>query len=466
MVNLLDRLRRPRSSDAERLTLDDYVALLNEFSFNGVSYVTGGLQQTLSGANERANQDFVGIIQTAYTTNGVVFACMLARQLAFSTPRFQWQRLKNGRPSEFFDTRGLAILEEPWPGGTTQDLLTGLIQDADTAGNAFRVIDTPFARIGGDPSGREIVRLRPDWVEFVLDERIINGGQVGWRKLGYLYTEGGIQSGNDPVPFLSREVAHFAPIPDPLANYRGMSWLTPILREIVADKLMTTHKRMFFENGATPNMIIEYPVEAKLDRIREFKKLLDSEHQGVANAYKRLHLGGGAKAHVVGVDMQSMTFKEVQGAGETRIAAAARVPAVVVGLSEGMQGSSLNAGNYGQARRNFADGCLHPLWQNAAGSLQRLLPKPSRGVRLWYDTRDIPLLREDEKNAAEILQMRASALRQWLDSGFTAESAIAALLADDEGLLEHSGLFSVQLQPAGADNAQSSNNENSLDGQT
>jgi hypothetical protein len=31
-------------------------------------------------------------------------------------------------------------------------------------------------------------------------------------------------------------VAHWSPIPDPLANFRGMSWLTPVLREIDADQ--------------------------------------------------------------------------------------------------------------------------------------------------------------------------------------------------------------------------------------
>jgi hypothetical protein len=38
-------------------------------------------------------------------------------------------------------------------------------------------------------------------------------------------------------------VAHFAPIIDPLADFRGMSWLTPILREIQADQAMTRHQR-------------------------------------------------------------------------------------------------------------------------------------------------------------------------------------------------------------------------------
>jgi hypothetical protein len=44
---------------------------------------------------------------------------------------------------------------------------------------------------------------------------------------------------------------------------------------------------------------------------------------------------------------------------------------------------------------------MHPLWQNAAGPMQQIRPAPP-GTRLWYDTRDVPFLREDEKDQAEI----------------------------------------------------------------
>ncbi|MGV8056391.1 phage portal protein, partial [Mycobacterium kansasii] len=80
--------------------------------------------------------------------------------------------------------------------------------------------------------------------------------QVGWEKLGYLYTEGGPGCGAAPVPFTVNEVAHFAPIPDPLGVFIGMSWLTPVLREIQADQAMGRHQRKFFDNGATVNLVI------------------------------------------------------------------------------------------------------------------------------------------------------------------------------------------------------------------
>ncbi|EUA18464.1 gp4 domain protein [Mycobacterium xenopi 3993] len=184
-MNLLDRLKGGRRDRIS--TIDDYAQLWADFTYNGLSYGYGltssGINQTLVGQQtEMAPNTFVGLASHAYAANGVVFACMLVRQLVFSSVRFTYQRLRNGKPSDTFGTPDLRILERPWPNGTTQDLLVRMIQDADLAGNAYLT-----------RQGDEIVRLRPDWVHIAVEERQMRDGrgQIGWRKVGYLYTEGG-----------------------------------------------------------------------------------------------------------------------------------------------------------------------------------------------------------------------------------------------------------------------------------
>ncbi len=81
-----------------------------------------------------------------------------------------------------------------------------------------------------------------------------------------------------------------------------------------------------------------------------------------------------------------------------------------------------------------------------AGSLETIIPPPG-GSRLWYDDRDIAFLREDRKDAAEIQQIKAQSIRQLVDAGYEPESVVKAVEAEDMGLLKHSGLYSVQLQP-------------------
>ncbi|MEU0991940.1 phage portal protein [Streptomyces sp. NPDC005953] len=430
------RAMRGRPQERAISTIDDYAAAVQEaLGYQGWSAL--GMTQTQPGqAAEKAPTDLPAYAQM-FASNPVIWACMVARMSVFSATRFAWQRLNNGRPSEMFGTPELRILEAPWMGGTTQDLLARVIQDADLAGNSYwtRAED-------------ELVRLRPDWVQIVLERRRHpHGGDLGWRKYGYLYQEPGC----DPVFLWPEEVAHFAPTPDPLATYRGMSWLTPVIRETQNDNLMAAHKRKFMENAATPNIVVRLDREVTPDSFEKFKAKMDSGHRGVENAYKTLYLGGGADVTVVGKDFQQLDFSSVQGAGETRIAAAAGVPPVIVGLSEGLKAATYS--NYGQARRRLADGTIHPLWQNACGSFAPLVTPPGGGtsgsVRLWYDPRDVPFLREDRKDSAEIQGVESRTIRALVDAGYTPESVQKAVRSEDWDLLVHTGLFSVQLQAPG-----------------
>lgn len=421
--------------------LNSYFAALQSYYYTGTGLP---YQQTLAGQPaEKAPDSFVAYAQQLYASNGPVFALTSVRMLAFSGIRFQFQRLSNGRPSQFFGSSELRILEHPWQGATTQDLLARMILDADLAGNSY------WAVMDG-----ELVRLRPDWVYIILQPRAVSGsGALGYKRIGYVYQEEGFGSGFDPVFIPTDEIIHFAPTPDPLATYRGMSWITPVIRELTNDKLMTRHQTKFFENGATPNLFIKLDAAVKFEDFLRFKEKFREDYEGVEKAYSTMVLGGGADATVVGADFNQMSFTSTQGRIETRLAAAARVPVTIVGFSEGLQGSSLNSGNFREARRELADMTMHPLWQNVCGSIEHILnfpnpyPGAAQNVRLWYDARDVPFLREDARDAAEITQVKASAISSLITSGYEAQSVVEAVVTEDLTRLRHTGLFSVQLQP-------------------
>jgi HK97 family phage portal protein len=415
-------------------SLGSYISDLQSFVYQGHRYTLPGSKQDEIGG------EFQSLVCYAYKANGVVFACMLVRQLLFSEARFQFRQIRSGRPGKLYGTDALRPLEEPWPGGTTGDLLTRMEQDSSLAGNSFVV-----RRATG-----KLRRLRPDWVDLLLGSESdvdIGAWDVDADVLGYVYWPGGRNSGREPDMFLAEEVAHYAPIPDPEAQFRGMSWLTPIVREIMADKATTDHKLSFLENGATPNLVVKLDVQ-DLEKFEKWIEKFKATHEGASNAYKTMFLGAGADATVVGTDLKQLEFKQTQGAGETRIAAAAGVPPVIVGLSEGLQAATYS--NYGQARRRFADGTMRPLWRNAAGSLARLIDVPSNS-ELWYDDRDISFLKEDVLDAAEILSRKMLTIESGVRSGYTPESVVAAVDSGDLTLLEHTGLFSVQLQPPGTE---------------
>lgn len=444
LVKALRRWGNTSERDSLPLSFDDYAKF---FNFNGLSYpfMPG---TTLAQDRELPPSDFPGYAQQLLKSNGIVFACMATRQRIFSQARFQFQRMNGGAPGELFGSPLLAPLEHPWgPSSTTSDLLARMVQDADLAGNAF------FARL---PGGR-LSHLRPDWVIIVAGSKLSADHNPNWQIdaecIGYIYMPGG-PGGDEPMFLQPENVAHFAPHPDPTARFRGMSWLTPVIREVMGDSAAMLHKLMFFENGASPNIVVSLDKDITPESFMKFVELFESENAGVAQAYKTLFFGGGASIEVIGANLQQLDFKVTQGHGETRIAAAAGVPPIVVGLSEGLEASTYS--NYSQARRAFADGTLTHLWQNAAGSLETLIDIKSlrdggSNARLWYDAQHIPFLKADVKEDAEVQQVKATTVNTLITAGFEPDAALKAVEAADLSQLagHHTGLVSVQLMKPG-----------------
>ena len=430
MTNLLQTLTRSSPRPAR--------STWPSMTLSGVTYPLLQPQTTLGFKEEQIAPTYASLATFAMQANPVVFSCMEVRRALFSEARFQWRRVRGGTPGELWGNEALRLLEQPWPNATTGDLLSRAIQDADLAGNAFIV-----RRDSG------LTLLRPDWMTIVAGsdtEPEQSLAAIDAEVIGYAYWPGGPNMGNDPEVLLPEEVAHFAPTPDPMARFRGMSWLTPVIRDVMGDQAMTTHKLKFFEQGATPNMVVSLDPAITPEKFKAWVELFDQGHEGVANAYKTLYLGGGATSEVVGADMKQLDFKVTQGVGETRIAAAASVPPILVGLSEGL--ASATYSNYASARRRFSDGTIWPMWRNISGSLESILPPPP-GSQLWVDGKDIPFLQEDEKDRAEIQQLDSSAISTLVTAGYDPVSVVDAVTSGDLTRLDHSGLYSVQLRPPG-----------------
>jgi phage portal protein BeeE len=419
---------------------------------------------------ESIANDFAAYVDGAYKASGVVFACMLARESLFSEARFMWRQRVDGRAGRLFGNQDLRLLERPWPGGTTGELLSRMIQDADLAGNFYATTVDDNGNVGrasrGGP-GRRLARMRPDWVTIVLGSRSNNPHAIDTRVVAYEYNPPPTAIGDrlEPVLLLPSEVVHFSPRQDPGARFRGMSWLTPALREIEADKAATRHKLKFFERGATIQTVVSLDKDVTPEQFDEFVERFREKTEGVDQAYKTLFLGGGADVTLNGSTMQQLDFKVTQGSGETRIASDSGMHPVIVGLSEGLEGSSLNAGNFQAAIRLTADKTIRPLWRNAASSLSTILPSPGDGTELWYDDREVAFLRDDSTDVAEIQGRQATTASVLTNAGFTPDSVVSFIDSGDLTVLVHSGLYSVQLQRAGAVGTLGSMNESAaLDG--
>lgn len=425
-------LALPRTVRSSQLSVGQMAAMMAAANPFGLA-----LQQTLRQDREEIPQHFLGLLN-AYQGNAVVFGLELKRLQVFSQALFRFQELRNGVGGDLFWAPELEILEHPEPKVGTQGFLMRVLISADFGGTAFIV---------RRPNGRLKV-LRPDWVTVILGSREETPDPVDIELLGIGYRHGGYAGSGEMKIFQADEVAVWSPIPDGTAFYRGIPWPLAAVREIQADAAATLHKLMFFENGATPNLIVTLDKSLTLDKAKEWIALFEQDHKGVLNAYRTVYLGGGAAQQVVGANLRQIDFKATQGAGETRIALVSGIHPSIAGLSEGLQGASLNAGNFTAARRIVADVTLHSMWGGLAQALQDIVPPPRNGSRLWYD-HNIPFLADDVRDAAEVLSQKASAIRTLTDGGYTPESVVAAVTSGDLHRLVHTGLLSVQMLPPG-----------------
>lgn len=418
-------------------------------------YVLFGYDRHVNGygpKTEGVPNDFDYYASRLYKASSVVFAVAQVRMRTFSQITFKWRPLDAASVTHsLFGSRDLKILENPWPGGKTGDLLARAIQDVDIAGNFYAVRE-----VGADGQPR-LRRLRPDWVDIVLTadpDMAVKSDVVGYR-----YYPGGYGSGVTPQDYVVEEVCHWAPIPDPSAQYRGMSWLTPALNDILVDQGANKHKVNFFRKGAVLSTIFMMDKGVTKEQTREWRDEITASHAGADNAFRPLFLGGGSDVKVIETDFSKMDLKGLSGTAETHIAAAAGTHPTVVGLSEGLGGSSLNSGNFKVANRGFINGTMHPLWQSFCDALETVVHKPSprkrkgKGgpVRLWYSDTDVAALNDDRKEKAEIMSSDATMLNTLVREGWTAESAKEYTVTGNVDVLEHSGMVSVQLYKPGQD---------------
>jgi len=447
---LADRISTALVRSEKRNSIDTWlgdflIPAVNQFGYGSLN----GLQTSMPHMRVTEIMATLDSYSAALRRCPPAFAAQMVRALVLSQAKFTFRnRGSSGKQRKTFGTRDLAPLERPWTNGTTGQMLATMEWHAGLAGNAY---------VTNRTAGRLRV-LRPDWVAVVYgsqqepeDAATALDGEV----IGYAYANGGLSApGNGALTgyanrveiLLPDEVAHWSPIPDPQGGGIGMSWVTPAVRDVQMDEAATQHKIAFFRNNATPNLVVKGIPAATQSQFDELVAMMEATHAGVANAYKTLYLTAGADATVIGSNFKDMDLKNIQGGTETRISFLSRVPAAVLGISEGLQGSSLNAGNFGMSRRIFADTWIYPTLQDLSAALAPMVNVPS-DADLWFDTSDMPILREDARDAADIEMVKQTTIVGYVREGFTPESAVAAVNAQDITLLKHSGLTSVQLQP-------------------
>lgn len=439
-MRLLDALSArtapPQPTEERGLgSFDEYVQML----FGGNSYLIG----PEGSRPDEIDGKFVHRIHQIHNRHGVVAAAVATRALLLSQVRFKFRRVDGS----LYGTRDLLPLERPGS-RTRPEMLAAMEIDASYNGTAVTVLR----------DGRWS-RLPPDKVRFLLT----SDSDPSWdgdvlvppfdaRVHGVIYDPGKTAGGDQSAleGFVEGEFCVWAPEPDPVYFWKGTSWVTSVIREMQIDGQVTDHQGKFFEKAAVPGLVFMMDPSRTPDEIKAYQDVVDRKFAGVGNSYKNMFLGGATDVKVVGSSMKDLGLGELQGTFENRTAVRSRIPAVILGTKESLSGSSLNAGNYGSARRMLADGWFTPTVENLCAAVESIVPPPADGSEMSFDPDRILFLQEDQKDSAEIKQTNAAALRQLVEGGFEPMSARDYIASGDLSKLVHTGNVSVQLQPPGS----------------
>lgn len=378
----------------------------------------------------------MGGLRDAYRINSTVHAAINARQRVFSEVTFALRRRSSG--DLVHNHPSLAVLERPWPGGTTTELLKRMELDASLSGNAF------------------VYRAQRDLLQ-ILDPRKVEVISNGREKSGYLYWPNGIGNG-DPKPLRFDEVAHWAPLPHSERQFLGASWVEVVATELRTDVKMVRHQEKFFDNAATPNLFVKVEGQMKPEAKDRLREELQRRYEGVANAWKTMVMDAGADMKVVGANFEQMDYVNTLTSTEARIASAAGVPPIIIALKAGLDAATYS--NYGMAMRAFADHLIRPNWNSVVAALSQIITEP-QGSDLWYDDRHVSALRQDKEVEAKVLNTQSAAIRQLIDGGFEPDSVVEAITSNELDRLKgrHSGKLSVQLQEPGETDDQADGDE-------
>lgn len=433
-MSLFKRMR------GERLSVDD---VHNMFSYNGIQYGLGNMFSQSGTPRQDIENNFEAYVANIATREGVVAGAVAARALLLSQLRFKFRSLQDGPQAQLFGTEALLPLERFSSPLTRERFLIRAEQHASYSGTAYIY----------KPLGGTTRLLNPDRVSLIVASDMDEdtpADQLDGELVGYIYTPDKTRAKGTFLP--PSEVVQWAPEPHPQNPWIGQSWVTSVMTEIMADRQISDHSSSFYGNAATPNLIFTFAPEIAKETIAAYGEGINANHAGASNAGKNLFVGHGATPTVVGAKLSELNLRDTQGGYESRIAARARVPATVLGIREGMQGSALNSGNYNSARRMWSDGWFSPTADGLCSALAPLIDVPN-GSELTFDPSRVMFLQEDRKDEAEIQQANAVAIKTFVEAGYTADSAREAVRLGDLSQLTHSGLVSVQLQPPGQQEA-------------
>jgi HK97 family phage portal protein len=200
----------------------------------------------------------------------------------------------------------------------------------------------------------------------------------------------------------TEDVLHIKWMPDPDFPYQGQSPMEPVWRETMTDNELTRFIKALLQNDAVPRGLLTVPAGLTLPKqVKQDLKLNWKRMFGGNNAGDIAIMEGGATYTRLSMLLNEMQTDIIRAVPEARIAAAFKVPPIVAHLNVGLNKATYS--NYEEARQQFTEETLVPLWDLVASEFnQGLMPEidPSGRFYLAFDTGKVEALKENVNDKA------------------------------------------------------------------
>lgn len=339
----------------------------------------------------------------AYTGNSTIYS--VVSSLANSVAGINWFLERSNSEDVVEDHLALKVLNAN-KYFTFRRLVETLQQHIELTGEAYWLI----TYYQGTKVPAMLWPIRPDKIVPVPDpETFIKG---------YIY----VSPDGEQIPLQPDDIIPFIDS-DPMNPYRGSSPVKGLRETLDGERLAEIYSRKFFENGAQPGGVVQFP-ENIVDATRweQLNQRWKEQHKGLNNAHRVAFLEGGATWQSVQYNNTDMQFIEWRNFNREVILEAWSFPKSMTGNVNDVNRANAEAGEYVYGKHR-----LVPRLELIKSALNNhylpLFGSAGKGVQFQYES---PVSEDRSAENAERTSKVNSAV-QMVNAGFDPEGSLEAM---------------------------------------
>lgn len=280
---------------------------------------------------------------------------------------------------EVNDNHALDILDRWNPFTTTSQAIYLIEAHLELTGDAF------IYKEGAPSNIKNLFILQPDMVT------IVPGGQSEqYEVIGYDYKYKDAAGKEKVIRYQPEEIIHIK-TPNPNNPYRGKSVVEAAALDIDTDNLSQEMLKMFFKNGAVPNMTLTTDQRLTADDVQRISIQIRRTYGGFKNAFKTLVLGNGLKPTPVQQSSREMQLLELEKAMRDKIMAMFKNTPSSLGIVE-----DVNRANAEASLLSWKQSVIKPKMMRITDALNEfLMPDVAPGFILGFED-PVPENRQEE----------------------------------------------------------------------